>query len=333
CINLGELLLLSLKEVYLERHRALTRFVSPEHKSFRMRHSPEETRSGCAPLGIAKEETQIYGVILPESLTSPKIKETKSYKTYFGFATGATPPNKLTILPVSTEEPTGKSKRVKRHAKKSTKAPARGVVIRETHEMPLSKKKEKVDVTRGKGIELLSEVALTGGSYLQLQGNDEDDSNNDQDFRSKGSDQERDSGDDKAQSDSENGSASKHETDENESNSESDQDENEEEIKDDKEEEEEEVVKTTSNDSDDEDETKITDKVEGDEDEEMDYTTSLLYDDVEMDIRLNELVDTDKGFIQEEGTNVEVTNIQQGNKNLEISQFIEDAHVALSTIP
>ncbi|GJS59935.1 hypothetical protein Tco_0654719 [Tanacetum coccineum] len=93
----------------------------------------------------AKEETQINGAILPESLTSPEMKETKAYKTYL----------------VSTEEPTGKSKRVKRPAKKSTKAPARGVVIRETPEMPLSKKKEKVDVTRGKGIELLSEAALT----------------------------------------------------------------------------------------------------------------------------------------------------------------------------
>ncbi|GJT70714.1 hypothetical protein Tco_1030000 [Tanacetum coccineum] len=43
-----------------------------------------------------------------------------------------------------------------------------------------------------------------------------------------------------------------------------------------------------SNDYDDEDEIKITDKAEGDEDEEMDYTTSQLYDDV--DIRLNEPV-------------------------------------------
>ncbi|GJU51973.1 retrovirus-related pol polyprotein from transposon TNT 1-94 [Tanacetum coccineum] len=91
------------------------------------------------PLGFVstKEETQIYGDILPDSLTSPEMKETKAYKTYLG-----------------------KSKRVKRPAKKSTKDPARGVVIRETHEMPLSKKKEKVDVTRGKGIELLSQVAL-----------------------------------------------------------------------------------------------------------------------------------------------------------------------------
>nr|GEW37172.1 hypothetical protein [Tanacetum cinerariifolium] len=119
-----------------------------------------------------KEATQIYGAILPKSLTSPEIKETKAYKTYLGFATGATPPKnqknfkkpaspQLSTMPVSSEEPTKKSKRVKRSAKKSTKAPVGGVVIRETPKMPLSKKKEKVDVARGKGISFLSEAALT----------------------------------------------------------------------------------------------------------------------------------------------------------------------------
>ncbi|GJU91710.1 hypothetical protein Tco_1304133 [Tanacetum coccineum] len=104
----------------------------------------------------------------------------------------------------------------------------------------------------------------------------------------------------------------------NDHNSESDGKENEEDIRDDEEEVKDELVKTPSNDSDDEDETKITDKAEGDEDEEIDYTTSQLYDDV--DIRLNEPVDTDKGFNQEEGTNAEITNIQQGNENSEISK-------------
>ncbi|GKF95601.1 hypothetical protein Tco_0288336, partial [Tanacetum coccineum] len=117
------------------------------------------------------------------------------------------------------------------------------------------------------------------------------------------------------------------ENDQNELDSKSNQEENE----DDEEEKEEEVVKTPSNDSDDEDETKITDKVEGDEDEEMDYTTSLLYDDV--DIRLNEPVDTDKELVQEEGTDAAMTNVQQGNENPKISQVIEDAHVTLSTVP
>ncbi|GJT51718.1 hypothetical protein Tco_0977875 [Tanacetum coccineum] len=328
------------------------------------------------------------------------MKETKAYQVYLGFATRATPPKKarkfknqtspkLTTVSASTKEPNRKSKRVKRPVKKSTQAPAKGVVIRETLEIPVSKKKEKVDVARGKGIELLSDVALTKkahyeevrkkslrdfhkthpsdsgiatkptpsaaiikpsvtneGTGVKLRvsdvteeessereakswGNDDDDSNNDQDSESEESDQDKDSDDDKTQSDNEDESYSKHETDDNESGSESDQEEDDEKIEDNEEEEEEEIVKTPSNNSDDKDEIKITDKAEGDEDEEIDYTTSLLYDDV--DIRMNEPVDADKGFVQEEGTNATMTNIQQGNENKEIIQVIEDAH--FSDIP
>nr|GEV52351.1 hypothetical protein [Tanacetum cinerariifolium] len=39
----------------------------------------------------ANESTHIYGAILPESLTSPAMKESKAYKTYLGYATGAVP--------------------------------------------------------------------------------------------------------------------------------------------------------------------------------------------------------------------------------------------------
>ncbi|GKC71449.1 hypothetical protein Tco_1117332 [Tanacetum coccineum] len=138
-------------------------------------------------------------------------------------------------------------------------------------------------------------------------GNDEDDNNNEQESSGEDSNQENDSDDDKAQSD-------KNKEDEDD----------EEEVKD-------ELVKTPSNNSDDEDETKITDKAKGDEDEEMDYTTSQLYDDV--DIRLNEPDDTDKGFVQKECTDAAMTNIQQGNENPKIVQVIEDAHVTLSTVP
>ncbi|GKA61950.1 hypothetical protein Tco_0761469 [Tanacetum coccineum] len=183
-------------------------------------------------------------------------------------------------LSVSIKEPMGKSKRVKRPVKKSTKAPARGVVIRETLEMPLSKKKEKYEEVRRKSMRDFHKthpsgsgiVTKTGPSAAKLKpfvtnegtgvipgvldvieeesseseaeswGNDKDDNYNEQDSSDEDNDQ--------------------------------------------------------ANVRDDEDETNITDKDEGDEDEEMDYTTSQLYDDV--DIRLNEPVDTDKGFIQEE---------------------------------
>ncbi|GKA78710.1 hypothetical protein Tco_0785247 [Tanacetum coccineum] len=252
----------------------------------------------------AKEETQIYGAILPDSLTSPEMKETKVYKTYIGFASGATPPKKarkfkkptfpkLTTVGVSTEEPTGKSKRVKRPAKKTTKAPARGIVIQETPEIPVSKKKEKVDVTRGKGIELLSHVALNEDAQFE-----EVRRKSMRDFHkthpsgsgavkiiplvtSEGTgvksgvpDQENDSDDNKTLSDDENESDSDHETEENKLGSKSDHEGNEED-ENDEEEAKDKLVKTPSNDSDDEDETKITDKAEGDEDEEMDYTTII----------------------------------------------------------
>ncbi|GKC39255.1 hypothetical protein Tco_1051639 [Tanacetum coccineum] len=269
CINRGELLLLSLTKVYLERQLVLINFVSPEHKYFGIDNkaykkqekmyyprftkviihhflTQDKTLSWRNKIGMhtskddylintlrfvsAKEETQIYGAILPDSLTNPEMKETKAYKTYL----------------VSTEEPMGKSKKVKRHAKKTTKAPARGVVIRENPKIPVSKKKEKVDVTRGKGIELLSQVALTKDAQFE-EGNDEDDSNNEQESSGEDSDQKNDSDDDKTQSDNKNKSNSEHENDDNESGSESDQDENEED-EDDEEEVKDELAKTPSND-------------------------------------------------------------------------------------
>ncbi|GKF51279.1 hypothetical protein Tco_0147746, partial [Tanacetum coccineum] len=87
----------------------------------------------------------------------------------------------------------------------------------------------------------------------------------------------------------------------------SDQEENKEEIGDDEEEEEDEFVKTPSNDTNNEDETKIIDKAKGDEDEEMDYTTSQLYDDV--DIQLNKPVQADDETVQKEGTDAEMINV------------------------
>ncbi|GKE91398.1 hypothetical protein Tco_1572493, partial [Tanacetum coccineum] len=91
-----------------------------------------------------------------------------------------------------------------------------------------------------------------------------------QEIEANRSDQERDSGDDNTQFDSENGLDSGHETDENESCSEFNQEENKEEIKDDEEEK------------------------KGDDD---------------VNVSLNEPVDTYKGFIQKEGTDAEMINV------------------------
>ncbi|GJV03283.1 hypothetical protein Tco_1336852 [Tanacetum coccineum] len=122
-----------------------------------------------------KEASQKYGVVLPDCLTSPSMKESKAYKTYLGFATGAVPPkaarkfkkaspSKKDNVPIpEDEEPVKKGKRLKTATKKSASKPTTGIVIREPAVETKSKRKEKekVDVVHGKGIELLSDVALT----------------------------------------------------------------------------------------------------------------------------------------------------------------------------
>ncbi|GKD57437.1 hypothetical protein Tco_1290824 [Tanacetum coccineum] len=251
----------SLTEAYLERQLVLTSFDSPEHKFFR-------------------------GALLPESLTSLEMKETKAYKNYIGFAS---------------------VKESKEICKEVFSGFRRCVVIRETPKIPLSKKKEKKEELRdfhkthpsgSSAVKIIPSVASEGtGIKPGVPDVMEEES-------SERNDQVKDSDYDKTQSNNENESDSEHET--NEYGSESDQEEDEDNIEDDEEEEEEEVVKTPSNDSDDEDETKTGDKAEGDKDEEMDYTTRQLYNDV--DIRLNKPVDVDKGFVQEGGTDAAMTN-------------------------
>ncbi|GKC86106.1 hypothetical protein Tco_1141823, partial [Tanacetum coccineum] len=268
----------------------------------------------------AKEATQTYGAVLPECLTNPKMKETKAYKIYMGFSTGSTPPKPAwkfkkafpskkdqDLVPVD-EEPVKKGKRVKRPVKKSKTKPSSGIIIREAHVETKSKRKEKVDVTYGKGIELLSEVDLTEDaqfeeikpsvtsegtgvkpgvpdvtkddstkSETESWGNDEDNNNDKNDSVSEGNDKENESVDD--ETDNEKGSDSKTDTDENNSGFEYDTKVNKEEIGDDEEEKEDQYVRTPSHYSptdDDDDETnvksKVDDKAKGVEEEEVDCT-------------------------------------------------------------
>ncbi|GJW93380.1 hypothetical protein Tco_0173052 [Tanacetum coccineum] len=304
-----------------------------------------------------KEATQIYGAIIPESLTSPEMKESKTYKTYLGFATGATPPKierkfkkaspskkdlNLNQVPVDKEP---KSAKKKVPAKKTTRKQTSGVVIRDTPVESSSKRKEKFEEVRKKSLRDFHKTYPSGSGAVKIKPSIisegtgakpgvPDVTEEESSEKSDSSDEEYDSDDENTQSNNENGSDSEHETDENESGSEYDHQENEEEVEDDEEEKEDEYVRTPSyySPTDDEDKTNVDDNAEGDEDEEMDYTTSQLYDDV--DIRLNKPVQADDEMVQKEGTDAELTNIQQGDENLEITpdQVIDDAHMTISTI-
>ncbi|GJY53669.1 retrovirus-related pol polyprotein from transposon TNT 1-94, partial [Tanacetum coccineum] len=267
------------------------------------------------------------------------MKESETYKTYLGYATGAVPPKmarKLKkaspskidndLVPVD-EEPVQKGKRVKRPAKKSTTKQAAGVVIKEApmETKSKSKEKEKVDVTRGKGIKLLSEVALTeeaqmkevrknslrvfykthpNGSSMVAEklpsvdkitptGNDDDDSNNDQDSSNEDSELEN-------------------ESEEQVSNS------KQEEESEDDDQEEEEFVHTPSP-TDDKDDDNL-------ESESIDVNKS--------DEESDDVIKGDKEIIQTEGDDAEMIDAQQGNENLETTQeqVVEDAHVTKSTV-
>ncbi|GJS28302.1 hypothetical protein Tco_0488922 [Tanacetum coccineum] len=123
----------------------------------------EEIMSFLRELGHTREINSVIDVIVDQMHQPLRTFDARINRRLSGKTTSLDKLrlSRAQILWVSSEEPTKKSKRVKRSAKKPTKALAGGVVIRETPEMPLSKKKEKVDIVIGKGIELLSDVALT----------------------------------------------------------------------------------------------------------------------------------------------------------------------------
>nr|GEU29581.1 hypothetical protein [Tanacetum cinerariifolium] len=238
----------SLNDVVVDHMHQLWRtFAALNNKKFIWKDNWDDYLINTLRFVFAKEESQIYGAILPECLTSPEMKETQAYQTCIGFATRATPPKiarkfkkpaspKLTTVLVLTETPTRKSKRVKRPAKKSTKTPARGVVIRETPEIPLTKKRKRKKSMRdfhkthpsGSGtvtkttliVAKIKPFATSEGtgvkpgvldvaeeesskSEAESWGNDKDDSNNEQVSSDEDNDQEKDNDDDKTQSENE----------------------------------------------------------------------------------------------------------------------------------
>ncbi|GJV86377.1 hypothetical protein Tco_1530315 [Tanacetum coccineum] len=316
-----------------------------------------------------QEKIIISEAVLPECLTSPKVKESKAYKTYLGHTTGVVPPkitrkfkktspSKKDSIPVQAdEEPVQKGKRVKRSAKKSSTTPAAGIVFRETPIKTKSTGKEKVDVSCGKGIDLLSEVALAekaqlkevrkkslrdfhkthpsgSGTVVEKPPNVEKitptvtsertgdkprvlDVTYDNSTKSESKSWGNDEDDNNNEQESSN-EVSKQENESEEQESDSEQDE---EFDDDNQEEEEVDQENEFED----------DEIKSDEDKGMDDTIDQ-FDDV--DARLEEPTQTSKEIVQGEGADVEMDEAQQGNENLETTQeqVVDDAHVTVTTV-
>ncbi|GJV37297.1 hypothetical protein Tco_1409774 [Tanacetum coccineum] len=107
-----------------------------------------DTLLGTLKFVSKTKDSQKYRALIPDGMVNQDIKDSTTYKTYYDFATG-------------------KTKRVKRHAKKSTTTSTAGVIIRDTPGVSVSKKKAPAKADRGKGIELLSDVALLEDAQLK----------------------------------------------------------------------------------------------------------------------------------------------------------------------
>ncbi|GKA86055.1 retrovirus-related pol polyprotein from transposon TNT 1-94, partial [Tanacetum coccineum] len=127
-----------------------------------------------------QKNVDYYGALNPEEMINQDIKDSKAYKTYLAFATGqatpkkarkfnkiASPSKKLSRFLEEEKEATKKPKRAKKPAKKSSIVPIAGVVIKDTLGVSVLKKKAPAKVDRGKGMDLLSDVALLEVAQLK----------------------------------------------------------------------------------------------------------------------------------------------------------------------
>ncbi|GJW11631.1 hypothetical protein Tco_1577458, partial [Tanacetum coccineum] len=111
------------------------------------------------------EDTQVYGAILPKAMTNQAMLDSVAYKTYYAIALGAEPlkskkPKTKSDSSISSEETPSNKKPTK--AKKdvpSKKKPA--------SKPKLTKKKAPVKADRGKGLNVLLEVALSEADQLK----------------------------------------------------------------------------------------------------------------------------------------------------------------------
>ncbi|GKD49805.1 hypothetical protein Tco_1278781 [Tanacetum coccineum] len=124
------------------------------------------------------DDTQKYGALIPDEMINQNIKDSKAYKTYYDFDTGKVEPKKARkfnkvasplrkLPPVKEVKPVKKAKRVKRPAKKSTTTPTTSFVIIDTPGVSVLKKKALAKADRSKGIEILSDVALSEATQLK----------------------------------------------------------------------------------------------------------------------------------------------------------------------
>ncbi|GJV08928.1 hypothetical protein Tco_1346584 [Tanacetum coccineum] len=268
----------------------------------------KESKGTETYLGYANQVGASQGcIVLPECLTSPEMKESKAYKTYLSYATGEVPP------------------KVARKFKKASPSKKEYELV-PVETKSKRKEKEKVDVAHGKGIELLSEVALSEKAQMKevrKKSLREFYKTNPSGF---GTIAEKPPSVEKiTPTVTSEGTGDKPGVPDvtNDDSSESKSESWDEESDDDDQEKEEFDQENESED----------DEMKSDEEQGIDDTTDQFDDGA--DARLEEPIETATGIVQGEGNDTEMTKAQQGNENLETTQeqVVEDAHVTISTVP
>ncbi|GKE00544.1 hypothetical protein Tco_1388527 [Tanacetum coccineum] len=170
----------------------------------------DESLLGTLKFVSKTQDYQQYGALIPDDRINQDIKDSQAYKTYYDFATRKVPPRKAR-----------KYKKVGLPSRKLSPAKEAEPVKKDTPGVSVSKKKAPAKADRSKGIEILSDVALSKAAQLkeatkrskkdnyisqesgsgdetdfELGGDSEDDNDDGSDDDSKGDDDKADSDDD-----------------------------------------------------------------------------------------------------------------------------------------
>ncbi|GJS00176.1 hypothetical protein Tco_0316684 [Tanacetum coccineum] len=124
-----------------------------------MRTARDDSVLGTMRFVSRHADTQVYGAILPQAMTNQALLDSDAYKTYYEIASGAEPPmsrksQKKSDSAISSEKSPSKKKSAK--VKKVSTAKPKP-----------TKKKALVKADRGKGLNVLSEVALSEADQLK----------------------------------------------------------------------------------------------------------------------------------------------------------------------
>ncbi|GJX71873.1 hypothetical protein Tco_0309044 [Tanacetum coccineum] len=108
------------------------------------------------------QDTQIYGVILPNELTNQEMLDSKACKEYYVVASGAEPPKAKTKYKKKADEPVTPSKSKTAHVSKGSRLKSPAKVAK------TDKKKQPAMMPKTKGLAVQSKVALTKAEQMKI---------------------------------------------------------------------------------------------------------------------------------------------------------------------